>query len=94
LDTVIYGGERWINITITNDEEWKGFCRVVGNPEWTGDEKFATAENRRQNHDELDKHIDRWTRTGNTKSIIRIFAHDLFHSRIDYLGNSIDIEFP
>jgi crotonobetainyl-CoA:carnitine CoA-transferase CaiB-like acyl-CoA transferase len=63
FDTVIYGGERWINITIANDEQWENFCRVIGNPEWTRDEKFASVESRRQNHDELDKYIERWTRT-------------------------------
>jgi len=63
FDTVIYGGERWINITITNDEEWQRFCQVLGNPKWTGDEKFATVESRRLNHDKLDRHIEQWTRT-------------------------------
>jgi len=63
FDTVIYGGERWLNITITDDEEWKSFCKVIGNPEWTRDEKFVSVESRRQHHDELDKHIERWTRT-------------------------------
>ncbi len=63
LETAIYGGERWINITISNDKEWEGFCKVLGNPEWTRDEKFATVEHRRRNHDLLDKYIERWTRT-------------------------------
>ncbi len=63
LDTVIYGGERWINITICNDEEWKGLCKVMGNPDWSKDEKFASVESRRKHHDEFDAHIIKWTRT-------------------------------
>jgi crotonobetainyl-CoA:carnitine CoA-transferase CaiB-like acyl-CoA transferase len=63
LDTVIYGGERWINITIANDEEWKRFCDVLGNPEWTRDDRFATVRGRREHHDELDVRIEKWTRT-------------------------------
>jgi crotonobetainyl-CoA:carnitine CoA-transferase CaiB-like acyl-CoA transferase len=63
LETVIYGGERWINITIHTDEEWKGLCRAMGNPAWTKDEKFATAESRRKHHDAFDARIAQWTRT-------------------------------
>jgi len=62
LDTVIHGGERWINITIHTDEEWKAMCQVMGNPEWSRDGKFATAESRRMNQDELDGRIGEWTR--------------------------------
>jgi len=61
-ETNIRGGERWLNITINTDEEWKGFCDVLGNPDWTRDEKFTTQESRYKNHDELDKHIEGWTR--------------------------------
>ncbi len=61
-ETARYGGERWINITINNDEEWKGFCDALGNPEWTKDEKFSDVLSRYKNHDELDEHISGWTR--------------------------------
>ncbi len=63
FDTVIYGGERWLNISIFNDEQWKAFCKVLGNPEWTRDEKFATVQSRRINQDALDRRIEQWTRT-------------------------------
>ena len=63
FDTVVNGGERWINITINNDAEWKSFCQVMGNPEWCRDEKFATAEGRRRYHDELDVRIEAFTKT-------------------------------
>jgi len=61
IDTAAQGGERWINITITDDEEWEAFCQVLNNPEWTKDPKFATHESRRANHDELDRRISEWT---------------------------------
>ena len=62
LDTAIHGGERWLNITIHDDKEWKGFCDALRNTDWTRDEKFSTAESRRKHHDELDEHISAWTR--------------------------------
>ena len=60
--TAIEGGERWINITLNNDEEWQGLCNVLGNPDWTGDKKFATQESRREHHDEFDEHMEAFTR--------------------------------
>jgi crotonobetainyl-CoA:carnitine CoA-transferase CaiB-like acyl-CoA transferase len=62
-DTSLKGGERWLNITLNDETEWQAFCRVLGNPQWTKDEKFATHDLRYQHHDELDKHIEAWTQT-------------------------------
>jgi len=55
------GEDRWVNITISSDEEWEGFCRALGNPPWTRDEKFLDFLSRYRNHDELDRHIQEWT---------------------------------
>ena len=43
------------------DEEWESFCKVVGNPPWTKDPKFATLEKRKENEEELDKLVQEWT---------------------------------
>jgi crotonobetainyl-CoA:carnitine CoA-transferase CaiB-like acyl-CoA transferase len=63
LDTVIYGGERWVNITLNNEAELKAFYKVMGEPEWSKDEKFKTIKSCRQNHDEFDERVSRWTST-------------------------------
>jgi crotonobetainyl-CoA:carnitine CoA-transferase CaiB-like acyl-CoA transferase len=55
------GEDRWVCITIRTDEEWEGFRRALGYPDWTADDKFADALKRWRNHDELDKHIEEWT---------------------------------
>ena len=60
--TAINGGERWINITINNDQEWQGLCQVMGHPKWSKSEKFATQMDRHRHHDELDTHIEAFTR--------------------------------
>ena len=62
LETAYLGGERWVNITIHNNEEWEGFCRALSNPEWTRNEKFADPSGRRTHQDELDQHIEAWTK--------------------------------
>jgi len=56
------GDDRWVSITVCNDSEWQGFCRALGNPEWTKNEKFATMLSRYQNQDELDKLVESWTK--------------------------------
>ncbi|MGB2855452.1 MAG: CoA transferase [Dehalococcoidia bacterium] len=55
------GEDRWVNITIRNDKEWEGFCRALGNPEWTREERFSDTLKRWHNHDELDRRIEEWT---------------------------------
>jgi benzylsuccinate CoA-transferase BbsF subunit len=54
-------GEKWCAIAVTTDEEWRSFCNVIGNPEWTRDPKFATPETRKENEDELNDFVEQWT---------------------------------
>ena len=59
------GEDRWINITVTSDEEWEGLCRAMGEPEWTRQEKFADSLGRDRNQDEMDSLIGQWTEKHN-----------------------------
>ena len=54
------GEDRWVSITVFNDEEWAGFSRAVGE-EWVRDERFASQSVRYQHQDELDELINGWT---------------------------------
>jgi benzylsuccinate CoA-transferase BbsF subunit len=56
------GGDRWVAITVQNEEQWQWFCDIIDNPEWTRDPRFATILARKQNEDELDKLIGEWTK--------------------------------
>ena len=56
-----YGQDRWCVIAVTNEEEWESFSRVIGNPDWIKDPKFATLIARKENEDELDKLVEGWT---------------------------------
>jgi crotonobetainyl-CoA:carnitine CoA-transferase CaiB-like acyl-CoA transferase len=55
------GDDRWVSITIRNDEEWQGFCRALRHPEWAKDERFSTVLNRYKNQEELDRLVESWT---------------------------------
>ena len=56
------GEDRWCVITIFNEQEWRAFCEAIGSPSWTHDSRFATNSRRVENQDELDCHIEEWTR--------------------------------
>ena len=55
------GEDRWIAIAVASDEEWRSLCRVMGDPPWCKDGRFATADGRLANRDELDRNIEEWT---------------------------------
>jgi benzylsuccinate CoA-transferase BbsF subunit len=54
-------GEKWCAIVVSTDEEWRDFCDIIGNPDWTKDPRFATLEARKENEDALDELVERWT---------------------------------
>lgn len=55
------GNDSWCAIAVFTDEEWAAFCRVLGGPEWTREERFSTLRNRRRNEGEMDRLIGEWT---------------------------------
>jgi len=55
------GNGKWIVIAVSSEEEWRTLCRVMGNPQWSREERFAKVSGRLANQDELDKMIEDWT---------------------------------
>ena len=55
------GDDRWLAITVFTDEEWAAFAQAIGSPEWTAEERFATADSRSQHADQLDELVESWT---------------------------------
>jgi crotonobetainyl-CoA:carnitine CoA-transferase CaiB-like acyl-CoA transferase len=56
------GNEKWIALSIANDEQWTTLCRAMGDPEWSKNPELATRLGRREAHDEIDRHLAEWTR--------------------------------
>jgi len=63
------GSDCWIAIAVFNDDQWQAFCSVLGNPDWTRQEKFSSLLQRKNNEDELDSLIGQWTNTKRSKDI-------------------------
>ena len=55
------GDNRWCAIAVFNDKEWEALCRVMGEPEWTKLDSFATFLGRKENEGELDRLVGEWT---------------------------------
>jgi crotonobetainyl-CoA:carnitine CoA-transferase CaiB-like acyl-CoA transferase len=55
------GEDRWCVIAVFNEEEWEKLCRIMGNPPWTKEPRFSTLSNRKDNEEELDRLIEKWT---------------------------------
>ena len=64
-------GECWCAIAVYTDEEWRNFCDVIGNPEWTIDSRFATFMGRKENEGELDKFAEEWTINYTPQEVMR-----------------------
>lgn len=56
------GEDKWISIAIATEEEWQAFCKAIGSPGWTRQEKFSDAYSRWKNQEEMDRLIGEWTR--------------------------------
>tara|TARA_B100001146_G_scaffold94783_1_gene83964 strand:+ start:3892 stop:5175 length:1284 start_codon:yes stop_codon:yes gene_type:complete len=55
------GEDRWVTIAATNEEQWQKLTQAMSASGLADDPHFATAEQRRENHDELDRIISEWT---------------------------------
>ena len=56
------GEDRWVTIAVSTEDEWQAFCKVLGNPSWTEDERFTDSDSRQRNEEELDRLVAGWTR--------------------------------
>lgn len=56
------GSDRWIAISVRNEDDWAALRGVGGNAAWVNDPKFETLPGRITYREELDALIGEWTR--------------------------------
>lgn len=56
------GDDRWLALTVCDDGAWAALCAVLGRADWAADPRFATEEDRRAGHDQLDALVAAETR--------------------------------
>jgi benzylsuccinate CoA-transferase BbsF subunit len=57
------GSDQWCVISIEDDAQWRALGQALGNPGWALDTRFGLLAGRLRHHDEIDRHIEAWTRT-------------------------------
>ena len=66
------GKDRWVTITIAGDDDWRGLCQVMGDPEWSQESGFRDPIVRYERHDEIDEQISQWTRSLEPQQVMRL----------------------
>ena len=69
------GSDRWVAITVANDDQWQCFCAAIGSPSWTMDSRFSTVLARKENEDDLEQRISEWTRNHSAEQVMAIMQN-------------------
>jgi len=56
------GNDRWVAIAVQNDAQWENMRTIMGNPEWSREERFDGILGRKAHEDELNRMVGEWTR--------------------------------
>jgi crotonobetainyl-CoA:carnitine CoA-transferase CaiB-like acyl-CoA transferase len=64
--------DRWCAIAVFSDEDWRRFCRVLGDPPWTCDERFTTIHGRMRHRVALNAHVESWTRGRTAEEVMAV----------------------
>jgi benzylsuccinate CoA-transferase BbsF subunit len=64
------GEDAWIAIAVFSDVEWRLLRRLMGNPPFGQDPRFAAAAGRLEHADELDEAVARWTRGHDARELM------------------------
>ena len=57
------GDDRWVCITVKDDDDWRGLCQAMGDPPWSLGGELGDQVERYRRHDEIDEKISLWTRS-------------------------------
>ena len=66
------GDDRWCTIAVFTDDEWKAFCKVLGDPEWAHNSKFSNFLERKKHEDELNLLITEWTKQHTAEQVMHL----------------------
>ncbi|MBI4297665.1 MAG: CoA transferase [Chloroflexi bacterium] len=70
------GDDRWVAITVHNDEEWSGLRRALGDPDWAKAPELATMVERYREQDAIDKHLAEWTRGRSPREVMELLQKE------------------
>jgi crotonobetainyl-CoA:carnitine CoA-transferase CaiB-like acyl-CoA transferase len=65
------GEDRWCAIAVTNENQWKMLCKILGNPPWSQASQFSTLPMRVKYKNDLDGYIGKWTISKSAENIVQ-----------------------
>ncbi|HLF76475.1 MAG TPA: CaiB/BaiF CoA-transferase family protein, partial [Dehalococcoidia bacterium] len=66
------GRNKWVAISVINEDEWLSFCGALGIPDWCQDDRFADQLKRFWNRDALYEHVAAWTSARDVNDIVEL----------------------
>jgi len=67
--------DQWVAIVCADDTDWGRLARAIERPELANDPRFATLAARKQNEDELESIVTRWTVSRRAAAVARLLQH-------------------
>lgn len=64
------GDDRWVVLCVEDDEDWPRLRSLIGDPEWAGDPRLATAEGRVADRQAIEERVAEWTASRNDYEIV------------------------
>ncbi len=65
------GEDRWIVLSINDEEQWRRLNEIMGNPSWFKNLKYSTMGKCKQHKAQVDKYIQRWSVKQQAEVLIR-----------------------
>ncbi len=66
------GADRWCVISVSTEDEWQAFCKVIGRPDLLNDEHCRTLSGRVSEVEQLDELIGRWTGSRTPEEVVSL----------------------
>lgn len=63
------GDDQWCTVAVGSDTQWTALAGVLGHPAWSKDPALGDIAERIRRHDEIDRHIEAWTRARTPKEV-------------------------
>lgn len=66
--------DEWVALSVRDDADWRAVLDAIERPDLRDDPRFATAQGRRENHDEFDEVLMHWTCRQSADGIVATFG--------------------
>jgi crotonobetainyl-CoA:carnitine CoA-transferase CaiB-like acyl-CoA transferase len=70
------GDDRWCVIAVFDDNEWRTFCHLLGDPDWMSKKAFSTSIRRIENRTALDNYIEAWTCLNAPETVVDLLRNN------------------